>query len=105
MYCRAQPLDEPCSCGDRYHKQSHCPNHGNPNQNNSTQNPCFICQWCKSEANRTADERKDRLDYLQAMKANIEKVYDKYLWCFHCSAKDHKTSACTYDVAKFKCVI
>ena len=36
------------------------------------------------------------------MKAGIKKTYDRYPWCYHCSAQDHKTSAYTREAAKFK---
>ena len=63
--------------------QNQCPNQGSPNQSNPNQSngaqgsqPLrFICQWCKSEANHTADKCKDRLGHFKAMKAGIENTY------------------------------
>jgi hypothetical protein len=39
---------------------------------------------------------------LQSDETGIEKTYDQYPWCYHCSAQDHKTSTCTREAAKFK---
>ncbi|KAF2006094.1 hypothetical protein P154DRAFT_559719 [Amniculicola lignicola CBS 123094] len=89
-----------CECGCPYHKSSsQCAWGQDPFARERDQKTATaqICQWCKDSGDgmHTFETCTESKQFRNQLFNKIEREYDSaFSWCWHCGAKDHRTSGC-----------
>jgi hypothetical protein len=98
--CTTSPVgtDAICACGSEYHTSNKCPWDQDPAVREAFQDQAEgkLCQWCKGDGDglHTYNSCGEAVKFRTVLKANIQKMYDELLWCWHCQSEEHKTRAC-----------
>jgi hypothetical protein len=104
-YCNAKEVDEDerCPCGNIYHRAVNCPWNQDPLERveELDKGKGMICIWCKRDGDGMHEfaDCKEVVKFRAALKERILSEYRGLQWCWHCSAENHLTAACTKPVA------